>query len=291
MLSKAEQIQATPALPPPPPPVHEDAHLLAFDKPAGLLAVPGRGPDKADCLSARVQTRWPQALIVHRLDEATSGLMLMAQGARMQRLLGEVFAQRRVRKHYEAVVCGSAEAARAAFAACLAACPRASLAASESIEPGDTDGSGWACINWPLMPDWPRRPRSKVDHAHGKPSLTLWRPLGPGPWPGTTRLALRPVTGRSHQLRVHLAALGLPIAGDALYAPPAAQALAPRLLLHACALHLTHPATGERLQLQSRAEHFDALAAAGGGFRSHFDSTLRFQTKGLRPIDPPFFCS
>jgi len=97
-------------LPPPPAPVYADEHLLAFDKPAGLLAVPGRGPDKADCLSARVQAVWPGALIVHRLDEATSGLILMARSPRVQRLLGEAFAQRRVRKRYEAVVCASAAA-------------------------------------------------------------------------------------------------------------------------------------------------------------------------------------
>ena len=118
---------------------------------------------------------------------------------------------------------------------------------------------GWAAIGLPLLPDWPRRPRSKVDHAHGKPSLTLWRPAGGGPLPGTARVALRPITGRSHQLRVHLAAIDLPIAGDALYAPPAAQALAPRLLLHASALQLTHPATGKPLRLASRTQHFDAL--------------------------------
>ena len=115
---------------------------------------------------------------------------------------------------------------------------------------------GWAAIGLPLLPDWLFRPRSKVDHAHGKPSLTLWRPAGGGPLPGTARVALRPVTGRSHQLRVHLAAIGLPIAGDTLYAPPAAQALAPRLLLHASALQLAHPATGKPLRLHAPAPFF-----------------------------------
>ena len=270
-------------LPPPPAPVYADEHLLAFDKPAGLLAVPGRGPDKADCLSARVQAVWPGALIVHRLDEATSGLILMARSPRVQRLLGEAFAQRRVRKRYEAVVCASAAAVAAAFAAAFTASQpeadeadewadewlqeqeaekdeTAALSAALSAAPSAVSAPpGWAAIGLPLLPDWPRRPRSKVDHAHGKPSLTLWRPAGGGPLPGTARVALRPITGRSHQLRVHLAAIGLPIAGDALYAPPAAQALAPRLLLHASALQLTHPATGKPLRLASRTQHFDAL--------------------------------
>lgn len=267
-------------LPPPPPaPVYADEHLLAFDKPAGLLAVPGRGPDKADCLSARVQAVWPGALIVHRLDEATSGLILMARSPRVQRLLGEAFAQRRVRKRYEAVVCASAAAVAAAFAAAFTASqPEADEAdewADEWLQEQEAEKDetaalsaapsavsappGWAAIGLPLLPDWPRRPRSKVDHVHGKPSLTLWRPAGGGSLPGTARVALRPITGRSHQLRVHLAAIGLPIAGDALYAPPAAQALAPRLLLHASALQLTHPATGKPLRLASRTQHFDAL--------------------------------
>ncbi|AKU66519.1 hypothetical protein ADJ79_03405 [Ottowia sp. oral taxon 894] len=271
-------------LPPPPAPVYADEHLLAFDKPAGLLAVPGRGPDKADCLSARVQAVWPGALIVHRLDETTSGLILMARSPRVQRLLGEAFAQRRVRKRYEAVVGASAAAVAAAFAAAFTASqPGADEQADEwadewaqeqEAEKDETAAlsaalsatlsavsapPGWAAIGLPLLPDWPRRPRSKVDHAHGKPSLTLWRPAGGGPLPGTARVALRPITGRSHQLRVHLAAIGLPIAGDALYAPPAAQALAPRLLLHASALQLTHPVTGKPLRLASRTQHFDAL--------------------------------
>lgn len=259
-------------LPPPPAPVYADEHLLAFDKPAGLLAVPGRGPDKADCLSARVQAVWPEALIVHRLDQATSGLILMARSPRVQRLLGEAFAQRRVRKRYEAVVGASAAAVAAAFAASQ---PEADEWPQEQEAEKDETAAlsaalsatllavsappGWAAIGLPLLPDWPRRPRSKVDHAHGKPSLTLWRPAGGGPLPGTARVALRPITGRSHQLRVHLAAIGLPIAGDALYAPPAAQALASRLLLHASALQLTHPATGKPLRLASRTQHFDAL--------------------------------
>lgn len=221
---------ATAALPvtAPPEALYADDTLLALDKPAGLLAVPGRGPDKADCLAARAQARWPGALVVHRLDQATSGLMLMARHPAAQRQLSEAFAQRRVHKRYEAVVAGTPA-------------------------PGAVDADGWACIDLPLAVDWPNRPRSHVDPARGKPSLTRWRVLGPGPLPDTTRLLLSPVTGRSHQLRVHLLALGHPIVGDTLYAPPAVQALAPRLLLHACALTLPHPRSGQTLHLESPA--------------------------------------
>ena len=202
--------------------VHADDALLVLDKPAGLLSVPGRGPDKADCLSARAQRRWPDALIVHRLDMATSGLIVMARGAAMQRALSAAFAQRQVDKRYEAVVHGT---------------PTATA----------PDAAGWSCIDLPLAVDWPNRPRSKVDAAAGKPCRTRWRTIGCGPLPGSTRLALEPVTGRSHQLRVHLLAIGHPIVGDTLYAPPAWQALAPRLWLHAARLALTHPVSGQHL--------------------------------------------
>lgn len=198
--------------------VHEDESLLVLDKPAGLLAVPGRGPDKADCLSARVQRRWPEALIVHRLDQATSGLLLLARGAAMQRALSQAFAERRVHKRYEAVVHGL-------------------------LAPPDTP-HGWGDITLPLRLDWPRRPRSIVDAEHGKPSHTRWRVLNQDAASVTTRLALEPLTGRSHQLRVHLQAIGHPIVGDALYGRPDG---APRLLLHAGALALVHPRTGQPL--------------------------------------------
>ena len=204
---------------------YEDAQLLALVKPAGLLSVPGRGADKQDCLSARALARWPDALIVHRLDQATSGLMLLARGADMQRRLSVAFAERRVHKRYEALVHGRLE-----------------------LPPGTQDG--WACIDLPLIVDWPNRPRSKVDPAAGKPSLTRWRPLAHDAAAGTTRLALMPVTGRSHQLRVHLQAIGHPIVGDTLYGPADG---APRLMLHACELRLTHPATGQPLELASPA--------------------------------------
>ena len=198
--------------------VFVDEHLVVMDKPSGLLAVPGRGEDKQDCLSARAQRLWPDALIVHRLDMATSGLVLMGRGLHMQRVLSRAFEQRAVAKRYEAVVAGRVE--------------------------GDE-----GVIELPLARDWPNRPRQKVDREQGRASLTRWRVLARGD--DSTRLALEPVTGRTHQLRVHLQAIGHPILGDALYAPPAVQAAAVRLALHASELALAHPATGEPLAFSS----------------------------------------
>jgi tRNA pseudouridine32 synthase / 23S rRNA pseudouridine746 synthase len=214
--------------------VHADDHLLVFDKPSGLLSVPGRGADKQDCLSARAQAAYPDALVVHRLDMATSGLFLMARGAAMQRLLSQAFAQRQVGKRYMAVAAGRLEPAAVA------------------------DAQGWALIDLPLAADWPNRPRRIVDREHGKPSQTRWRVIPPLPlgerWGGgTTRLELEPLTGRSHQLRVHLQALGHPLLGDTLYAPPELQALSPRLLLHATELRVSHPVTGESKTFASAA--------------------------------------
>ncbi len=206
--------------------VHVDDHLLVADKPAGLLCVPGRGEAGRDCLSARVQQHYPDALIVHRLDMATSGLCVLARGPQVQRRLSMAFAAREVHKRYAAVVQGRLQ--------------------------GLADGA-WSVIDLPLIPDWPNRPLSKVDPEHGKPSLTRWRVLAHDDEAGTTRLELEPVTGRSHQLRLHLQAIGHPILGDALYAPPPVQAMAARLLLHATAITLPHPATGEPLSLQSPA--------------------------------------
>ena len=207
--------------------VHADDDLLVLDKPPGLLCVPGRGPDKQDCLSTRAQALWSDALIVHRLDQPTSGLVLMARGLPMQRALSRIFAERRVHKRYEALVHGRPSAA--------------------------TDADGWAEIDLPLIVDWPNRPRSKVDHASGKPSRTRWRVLDVDRALGCTRLELEPVTGRTHQLRVHLAALGHPILGDMLYADADAQARAPRLLLHACTLEFAHPLHGRRCSYISAA--------------------------------------
>lgn len=189
--------------------LHADDHCIIALKPSGLLSVPGRGPDKADCLIARVQTLYPDALIVHRLDQATSGLMLLARGKANESLLSTQFQQRRVDKHYIAVVDGLLE-----------------------NDSGD--------ITLPLIADWPNRPLQKVDHTTGKPSHTGYEVIARDPGTQTTRVQLTPHTGRTHQLRVHMRSLGHPIVGDALYGGPPA----PRLMLHAARLRFAHPQTG-----------------------------------------------
>ncbi len=199
--------------------VHVDADLIAIDKPAGLLSVPGRGPDKQDCALARVQARYPEALVVHRLDQATSGLLLFARSLAAQRELSRAFELRQVHKTYTALVWG---------------------------DPGER-GS----IDLPLIADWPNRPRQMVDAVKGRASHTQWQRIQPAtaePRQGQgqqqehahmqTRLSLTPLTGRAHQLRVHLLAIGHPIVGDALYDPQVAERPAPRLMLHAHRLQL-----------------------------------------------------
>ena len=202
------------------PLVYIDDDLVVADKPAGLLAVPGRGPEKADCVLHRLQRHLGPLGVVHRLDMDTSGLMVLARTAAAQRLLSMAFAARRVHKRYVAVVAG--------------------------IPLPPTAPDGWGDIRLPLIVDWPRRPRSKVCFRTGKPSHTRWCLCGAerhGPaW--ATRVTLEPITGRSHQLRLHLAALGHPIVGDPLYAPPSLARATPRLLLHASELALPHPAHG-----------------------------------------------
>jgi tRNA pseudouridine32 synthase/23S rRNA pseudouridine746 synthase len=197
-----------------------------LNKPSGLLSVPGRGEDKQDCLSRRAQHHFPDALIVHRLDMATSGLLLMARSPAMQRLLGAQFEARTVDKQYVAVVDG-----------CL-------------VTP--TDGlNAWQLIDLPIAVDWPRRPLRIIDAAVGKPSQTRWQVIKVNALACTTRVALAPITGRSHQLRVHLQAIGHPILGDSLYAPESIQRKAERLLLHAQALAFDHPATKKRQAFSS----------------------------------------
>jgi tRNA pseudouridine32 synthase / 23S rRNA pseudouridine746 synthase len=204
------------------PCLYADEALLVLDKPAGLLSVPGRDIVNQDCASARAQAQWPDALIVHRLDMATSGLLLMARGAAMQRTLSMAFEARRVHKRYVAVVAGHV-----------------------ADEAGEVDQ--------PLRTDWPNRPRQIVTPA-GKPSLTRWRVLAretDALGRPQTRLELEPVTGRTHQLRVHLQSIGHPMLGDALYADAEVQARSPRLLLHASELALTHPVSGAALRWHS----------------------------------------
>jgi tRNA pseudouridine32 synthase / 23S rRNA pseudouridine746 synthase len=202
------------------PLLHADAALIAVDKPAGMLSVPGRGPDRADCAAARVQAAFPDALIVHRLDMGTSGILVFGRGGQAQRTLSLAFAERRVDKRYIALVAGWP-------------------AADEGV------------VDLPLIGDWPNRPRQMVDHGRGKPSVTRWQVLARHEAPRVARLALFPITGRSHQLRVHLQAIGHPILGDELYAPPDLHAMAPRLLLHAERLTLPHPASGQPLDLHA----------------------------------------
>ena len=201
--------------------VYADAHLLVLNKPAGLLSVPGKGADKQDCLSSRVQKSYSDALIVHRLDMATSGLMLMARGPIIQAALSKLFETRAIHKRYIAVVDGHMPA-----------------------------NSNWQLIDLPIALDWPNRPL-RIIHAAGKPSMTRWRVLHHDQDANTTRLELEPITGRSHQLRVHLKALGHPILGDALYAPADIQAKAGVLLLHACALRFLHPVSGQAMVFEN----------------------------------------
>lgn len=204
-----------------PAPCHADAALLVFDKPTGLLTVPGLGPDKADCLLTRVRRRWPEVLLIHRLDRDTSGLVLFARTPEAQRAMGRRFETRRIAKRYIALVEGSP----------------------------DADEGG---VDLPLRKDMDRRCRHLVDRERGKPAVTRWRVLervGP-----RTRLELLPETGRSHQLRVHCAAMGWPIVGDPLYGHEPDEAAIPRrqrLMLHATELAFEHPGTGEGIRLTS----------------------------------------
>jgi len=197
-----------------------DADLLVVDKPSGLLSVPGRGSGMDDNLAKRVQARYPGALTVHRLDMDTSGLLVMARNAEVHRALGRLFELRQVDKEYIAVVAGLV---------------------------ADSDRS----IALPLIADWPNRPRQMVDFVQGKPALTHLEVLSYDAASDTTRVRLMPETGRSHQLRVHLQAIGHTILGDDLYAPPEILAQAPRLLLHAALLAFRHPVSGEWLAVHS----------------------------------------
>ncbi len=208
------------------PPPHEGLAILhvcdslvVVDKPTGLLSVPGRGEGKEDCLSARVQAEFPDALIVHRLDMGTSGIVVMGRGAGAQRHLSIQFQERQVHKRYEALVDG-----------CWRHAPEGE-------------------IDLPICADWPNRPKQMVDYAMGRPSLTRYRVLDVDAAREVSRIELEPITGRSHQLRVHLDAMGHPILGDDFYGTPGSFAKADRLTLHACRIELAHPATGEPLRI------------------------------------------
>ena len=200
--------------------VYSDDAIVVLDKPPGLLSVPGRGADKQDCLSARVQARFSGALVVHRLDMATSGLIVMARGAVAQRTLSEAFANRMVAKQYEAVVFGNV-----------------------------TRGlDSWRVVDLPIAVDWPNRPRRVISQEGGKASVTRLQTTHFDAQSQICHLVLEPLTGRTHQLRVHLQAIGHPILGDQLYASPEVAAMAPRLLLNASALTFAHPISGRTMQ-------------------------------------------
>ena len=203
--------------------LHVDRSLLAVNKPARLLSVPGRGEDKQDCLITRVQQEFPDALIVHRLDFDTSGVIVLARGKEMHRRLSMMFEARQVEKQYVAVVDGQ-------------------LAEASGI------------VDLPLLVDWPNRPLHRVDFENGKPSQTRYRRLGYDPDRDSTRVELIPETGRTHQLRVHMQALGHAILGDPLYADEAARIKASRLLLHAELLAFEHPVTRKPLRFTRAAD-------------------------------------
>jgi tRNA pseudouridine32 synthase/23S rRNA pseudouridine746 synthase len=208
-------------------PIHEDEHLLVLEKPSGLLSVPGRGPEKQDCLSKRVQGRYPEALIVHRLDQDTSGLLLMARGIEAQRRLSKLFEIRQVKKRYVSVVAGQPSQSQAAVA---------------------PDEDGWRTIDGPILLDWERRPLHII-HPDGKASRSRWRALQTSD--SASLIELEPVTGRTHQLRVHLQSIGHPMLGDSLYATPEIKALSPRLLLHAQELAFVHPFTEQAMAFKA----------------------------------------
>lgn len=201
--------------------LHAEAAFVVLVKPPGLLSEPGRGPDKRDSLLVRAQAVYPDARIVHRLDMPTSGVIVLARETLAHASLSEAFRERVVDKRYEALVHG---------------------------RPAQDAGE----IDLPLVVDWPNRPRQMVCHDTGKPSLTRYRVTGEAHVDGVgslTRVALAPVTGRTHQLRVHLASLGCPIAGDPFYGVEGD--VSPRMMLHACRLALPHPLTGEPLVFES----------------------------------------
>lgn len=199
------------------PVVYADGAVLVADKPAGLLSVPGRGQALRDCLLARLQGRFPGARIVHRLDRDTSGLIVLALDGASHRDLSGQFHDRQVDKQYEAIVAGAVE--------------------------GDA-----GVIDLPMRKDLEHPPRHRVDVEHGRWAVTTWRVLDRGL--DRTRMALQPLTGRSHQLRVHLSAMGHAVLGDPLYGragdPPSQ-----RLMLHATRIAFRHPYSGRRVECQS----------------------------------------
>lgn len=201
--------------------LHEDPDFLIVDKPSMLLSVPGRAEDNKDCLITRLQDNgYPEARIVHRLDWETSGLLVLGRNADSHRELSRQFHDRETRKIYIALCWGQPDA-----------------------------DSGQ--IDLPLRYDPPTKPRHVVDHELGKRAQTFWRILERKD--DYCRVELTPITGRSHQLRVHMLAIGHPLLGDQLYANPSALAACPRLALHAASLGIQHPRSGEPMNFVSPA--------------------------------------
>lgn len=200
--------------------LHEDHELLVVNKPSGLLSVPGKGEHLADCLLARVQVAFPTALLVHRLDRDTSGVMVFGLTPHAQRHLGLQFEKRMTKKTYVARVDGR-------------------------LEPKQ------GTVDLPLIVDWERRPRQMVDHENGKQAVTDWRVVKYGE--DETRVRLMPKTGRSHQLRVHMLAMGHVILGDPLYAEGEALSRVDRLMLHSEELRLRHPDGGNGMRFWAKA--------------------------------------
>jgi len=194
----------------------QDDHVLIVQKPAGLLSVPGNSPEKQDCMLSRCMAEHGELHVAHRLDMSTSGIILFARNKEALRGINRQFADREVDKTYTAVVDGLVEHD----------CGR---------------------IDAPIAPDWANRPRQRIDPA-GRASLTRYQVINKNS--DTTRLKLIPVTGRSHQLRLHLFSIGHAILGDELYAPDRVFDQAERLLLHATALSFSHPVTDERISIE-----------------------------------------
>lgn len=192
--------------------LYQDEHIMVVNKPSGLLSVPGRAPENKDSIMTRIQADFPTAESVHRLDMATSGVIVVALTKAAERELKRQFREREPKKSYVARVWGH-------------------LAQDEGL------------IDLPLICDWPNRPKQKVCYETGKSSQTQYQVLSRDT-DGSTRVKLSPITGRSHQLRVHMLAIGHPILGDGFYAPPEAKAMASRLQLHAQELCITHPEFG-----------------------------------------------
>lgn len=202
--------------------LYEDEYLLVVNKPPRLLSVPGRGPEKQDCLISRVQLTHASALIVHRLDMSTSGILVLALDKDTHRLLSQQFQARQIAKEYIAVVKGQL-------------------------------GRDKGLIDKPMICDWPNRPLQIIDIEQGKSAQTHYEVLEYSEQDNTSRLLLTPTTGRTHQLRLHCQFIEHPIVGDELYADTDTAAMSERLLLHASKIQFQHPVTEQPLLITCEA--------------------------------------